>query len=205
MDPVFLTRLHQLLAGQAADESLPIVEPLLGELWSRRAETPSRELRFAAAESVGARLHYEGHAPSDAVAHLLSVGRATAELAESDHLLDAAGARSFRALVDEAVVQTVAAVERERQLRQQQWLSFLSHELKNPLNTILNALWLLRERSNPERPASGRVLELAQRAVERMEARISDLRALDQRLRAAPPGWEALHGQGRPQAGEPSR
>jgi hypothetical protein len=49
------------------------------------------------------------------------------------------------------------------------------------------------------------VLELAQRAVERMEARIADLRALEDRLRAAPPGWEALHGHGRPAAGQPPR
>src|SRR5437870_2484275 len=44
----------------------------------------------------------------------------------------------------EAVARAVAGWEQQRRDRREAWLSFLVHDLKNPLNTVLNALWLLR-------------------------------------------------------------
>jgi hypothetical protein len=60
----------------------------------------------------------------------------------------------------------------------------------------LNALWLLRERGGGDKKTSGRFVELAERAVKRIEGRIADMRSLDERLLSVLPGWEALHGGG---------
>src|SRR5262249_26390218 len=117
------------------------------------------------------------------------VARAFVEAAESQQRLDAAATRRLSAVVDEAAAQLVAAVENARRGRRQGWLSFLSHELKNPLNTILNALWLLREKA-ADKGQAGRFAELGERAVRRLEGRIGDLRGLDENLNQPPPGWE---------------
>ena len=95
----------------------------------------------------------------------------------------------MRQLVDRAAVEVGRAIESGRGSRRGAWLSFLSHELKNPLNTMLNALWLLRERG-ADAPQAARFIELAERAVKKLEDRIRDLKTLDQQLAALPPGWE---------------
>ena len=48
---------------------------------------------------------------------------------------------------------------------------------------MLNALWLLRERG-ADAPQAARFIELAERAVKKLEERIRDLKALDQQLGA---------------------
>ena len=80
-------------------------------------------------------------------------------------------------------------IEAGRTSRRGAWLSFLGHELKNPLNTMLNALWLLKERG-ADAPQAARFIELAERAVKKLEERIRDLKSFDQQLGALPPGWE---------------
>ena len=97
--------------------------------------------------------------------------------------------RDCAQLVDRAAVEVGRAIESGRDGRRGAWLAFLSHELKNPLNTMLNALWLLRERGADSAQAA-RFIELAERAVRKLEERIRDLRGLDQQLGALPPGWE---------------
>ena len=54
---------------------------------------------------------------------------------------------------------------------------------------MLNALWLLRERG-ADAPQAARFIELAERAVKKLEERIKDLKPLDQSIAALPPGWE---------------
>jgi signal transduction histidine kinase len=178
------------LAGATVWDTLA---PLFGELWQEREQQLPRDARMPSTETVGQAYQSRGQAASLAVGHVLLGGRALVEVAEGAGALDAAGARRMQALVDEAAVQVAAAVEKARRARRAQWLSFLAHELKNPLNTILNALWLLRERGGDKKTA-GRFVELAERAVKRIEGRIGDMRALDEQLLSAPPGWEALHG-----------
>jgi signal transduction histidine kinase len=170
-----------------ADGSL---EPLVRELWMQTSgDTPVDEVRFESIEELAIALLDALQPASAAVERVLRVGRALAEIAEGTERLDAAGLGRLRALVDRAAVVVARTMEQARLARRGAWLSFLSHELKNPLNTILNALWLLRERGG-NAPQAARFLELAERAVKKLEERIRDLKTLDQQLAALPPGWE---------------
>lgn len=171
--------------------------PLLEEIWNARdQDSPADATRFQAADAIGRELLGRGVAPSEGVRLVLKSGRALVESGESRGELDPAQARRLQTLVDEASVQVAAAVERARAGRRQQFLSFLVHEIKNPLNTILNALWLLRKKGSDPKQA-GRFLELAERAVRRLEGRTRDVRELDETLRTPPPGWEEKQHQRR--------
>jgi signal transduction histidine kinase len=171
-------------------EDVAPLEPLLRELWAARdRDLPPAELRLAAAEELARALVDRGVTIAAAVELVLVDGRTLVERARAGGLLDAAGTRRLAALVDGAAVQVAAALEKARARRRQAWLGFLAHEFKNPLNTVLNALWLLRERAGDIEQAA-RFLDLAERAVRRLEARVLDMRALDEQLTAPPPGWE---------------
>jgi signal transduction histidine kinase len=163
--------------------------PLLDEIWSHRHHAPTRKPHFSSVAQLGERAVERGQAASSLLRDFLAVARAFVETAESQHRADAAVVRQLAAIVDEAAVQLAAAVENARRARRQSWLSFLSHELKNPLNTILNALWLLREKA-ADKAQSGRFAELGERAVRRLEERVGDLRGLDDKLVQPPPGWQ---------------
>ncbi|MDB4970148.1 MAG: hypothetical protein JWN44_5837 [Myxococcales bacterium] len=166
------------------------LEPLIRELWIRAGESsPVADVRFESAEDVAVAFVDKLQTPSAAVDKVLRAGRALIEVAEGTERLDAVGIGRLRQLVDSAAVQIASCIEQGRIGRRSAWLSFLAHELKNPLNTILNALWLLRERGT-EAPQAARFIELAERAVKKLEERIRDLKTLDQSIAALPPGWE---------------
>jgi signal transduction histidine kinase len=174
-------------SGDAADAAL---EPLVRELLAHAAAaTPLESVRFASAEDVAVAFVDALQPPSVAVDKVLRAGRALVEVAEASQRLDRAGAVRLRALVDQAAIEVARAIELGRGGRRGAWLSFLAHELKNPLNTVLNALWLLRERGSDGAQAA-RFIELSERAVKKLEERIRDLKTLDQQLGALPPGWE---------------
>ena len=178
------------LQKRGAELSDAALEPLIRELWVRAAEsTPVAEVRFESIEDVAFAFVDKLQTPSAAVDKVLRAGRALVEVAEGTERLDVGGVARLRQLVDAAAVQVASAIEQGRIGRRSAWLSFLSHELKNPLNTMLNALWLLRERG-ADAPQAARFIELAERAVKKLEERIRDLKALDQSIGALPPGWE---------------
>jgi signal transduction histidine kinase len=173
--------------GDAVDTA---IEPLIGELWLHAASATSIEsVRFASVEDVAVAYVETLQSPSAAVDKVLRAGRALAEVAEGTDRLDTAGVARLRALVDRAAVDVARSIEQGRGGRRAAWLSFLSHELKNPLNTMLNALWLLRERG-ADGVQAARFIELAERAVKKLEERVRELKALDQQLGVLPPGWE---------------
>lgn len=166
----------------------PNLKPLLRELWLY-AESAVEAQQFEHVEEVAIACIEALEPPSVAVDKVLHAGRALVEVVEGTECLDEEGTARLRRLVDRAAIEVARAVEAGRSGRRSAWLSFLSHELKNPLNTIVNALWLLRERS-VEGPQAARFIELAERAVKKLEERIRDLKALDQQLGTLPPGWE---------------
>ena len=132
-------------------------------------------MRFESLEDVGFAFVERLQPASAAAERVLRAGRALVEIGEGTERLDAAGGARLRQLVDRAAVEVVRAIESGRTGRRGAWLSFFSHELKNPLNTMLNALWLLRERG-ADAPQAGRFIELAERAVKKLEERIQELR-----------------------------
>lgn len=166
------------------------LEPLVGELWMHATSgVPVGDVKFESLEEIALAFVDKLQPPSAITEQVLRMGRALAEVAEGTDRLDAAGVTRLRALVDRAAVEAARTVEQGTVGRRGAWISFLSHELKNPLNTMLNALWLLRERGSDTAQAA-RFIELAERAVKKLEERIRDLKTLDQQLGGLPPGWE---------------
>jgi signal transduction histidine kinase len=178
----------QQRGGELSDGTL---EPLVSEILLRasRPAAASVDGPFQSADEVAVAFVEKLQMPSAAVDKVLRTGRALVEIAQTSGRLDAAGVARLRQLVDTAAVQVAERIEAGRNGRRAAWLSFLSHELKNPLNTMLNALWLLRERG-ADAPQAGRFIELAERAVKKLEERIRDLKGLDHHIRGLPPGWE---------------
>jgi signal transduction histidine kinase len=165
-------------------------EPLVRELWMQAAgEVPVADVKLECLEEIAVAFVDTLQPASSATERVLRIGRALAEIGEGTERLDGAGLTRLRALVDRAAVELARHVESGRFARRGAWLSFLAHELKNPLNTMLNALWLLRERGS-DGPQAARFIELAERAVKKLEERVRDLRGLDQQLGGLPPGWE---------------
>jgi signal transduction histidine kinase len=178
----------QKRGDELADDA--VLEPLIRELWIHATDDSIvDEVRFDSLEEVAFSFVERLQPASTAAERVLRAGRALVEIGEGTDRLDAASVARLRALVDRAAVEIVRAIESGRGSRRTAWLSFLSHELKNPLNTMLNALWLLRERG-ADAPQAGRFIELAERAVKKLEDRIRELRGLDQSLANLPPGWE---------------
>lgn len=166
------------------------VEPLIRELWVRAGEGGGvDQARLDSIEEIAVAYVEQLKPASQAVAEVLRAGQALIEVAAGTERLDGGGLSRLRQLVDRAAVEVARSIEAGRVGRRGAWLSFLSHELKNPLNTMLNALWLLRERG-ADAPQAARFIDLAERAVKKLEERIRDLKALDQQLGALPPGWE---------------
>ena len=189
-----LSAVQEALAGQPGAEHLPLVESLLTELWEARDGDAPSARASAAAEALGPAMLEHGLAPSAGVRLVLSAGRALVDVESSAGGLDGAGARRLGALIDQAAADVAHAVEHARSARRQAWLAFLVHELKNPLNTMLNAIWLLREKG-ASGPQASRFLDLAERAVRRLEQRARDVRDLDEELLRPPPGWDAAQHQ----------
>jgi signal transduction histidine kinase len=177
----------QKRGDELADATL---EPLISELWVRAGENgPVGEAQFASIDDLACGFVERLQPASLAVERVLRAGRALVEVAEGTDRLDAAGVARLRQLVDRAAIEVARTIEEGRTSRRGAWLSFLGHELKNPLNTMLNALWLLKERG-ADAPQAARFIELAERAVKKLEERIRDLKSLDQQLGGLPPGWE---------------
>jgi signal transduction histidine kinase len=177
--------------GELGDASL---EPLIRELWVRAGDGAAGiDAPFESAEGVAFAFIEKLQPASLAIDKVLRAGRALVEVAEGTERLEPAGLARLRQLVDRAAVEVARAIEEGRSGRRAAWSSFVSHELKNPLNTMFNALWLLRERG-ADAPQAARFLELAERAVKKLEERIKDIKTIDQQLAALPPGWEGrLH------------
>jgi hypothetical protein len=85
-----------------------------------------------------------------------------------------------------AIERAIAGWEDARASRRDDWLRILVHDLKNPLNTVVNGLWLVRARL-ADKPEIARILELATRAVRRMEDVIQLVRQLDAQVLGGPP------------------
>jgi signal transduction histidine kinase len=86
----------------------------------------------------------------------------------------------------ESAARAVAGWEEQRRDRREAWLSFLVHDLKNPLNTVLNALWLLRGKLEG-REDIAKLLAMVERAARKIESELVDVRELERRHVDGPP------------------
>jgi signal transduction histidine kinase len=164
--------------------------PVFAQVWSRRAEPiDGGDLPIEAAETLGHALVAAATPLGDAVRLMVAVGHTLIEVGERAGEIGPSEVRRLEYLVGEVAAQVAGSMERSQRMRRDAWLAFLAHELKNPLSTVLNALWLIREKGiDPARLA--RFVEMAERAVRRLEARTRDVRELEAHLGELPPGWE---------------
>lgn len=160
------------------------VRALLVELTAGTAGGESGE-QARAAERLGALSADCGEEAAALVRRVTRLGRALLLSSLAAGGVDAEGAERLRGLVDAAVAQAVGGRERAQIARRESWLAYLTHEMKNPLNTIMNALWLVREQRAA--PTAERFLEMSERAVRRLEASLRDLRDLHKKEQSAPP------------------
>jgi signal transduction histidine kinase len=152
-------------------------------------------IELPCAEGAGAAIAERGGGSDEPVRLVLTLGRALDGVATQAGVLDPLDSARLRRVVDEAAARAAAAHARFGHERREAWLSLFSHELKNPLNTVLSALWLLREQRPP--PPSERFLDLAERAVRRIEAEIRELRHLHRKAAVAAPSREAASAGGK--------
>src|SRR5262245_6746470 len=133
-----------------------------------RSVVTGGESRFAAARAYGFARGEAGAAAADVVREVMAAAQAAPEL------------------IAEAAAHAVGGWEEQRRDRREAWLSFLVHDLKNPLNTVLNALWLLRGKLEA-RDDITKLLGMVERAARKIEAGLTDVRELEHRHVAGAP------------------
>lgn len=180
-DSTFISIHGSEILRRAGAKDRESVRNLLQSLWSL-GDGEDVAAAFDIAQAYGREAFELGEEAEEVVRTVLALGRALAD-AERKQAAGAEGAKRGP-LVEEAAARAAGAFVVEGRARREAWLSFLCHDLKNPLNTILNALWLIREHV-----ATGNVerfLDLAERSVRRMEAGIKEVRDLQAKEHTTP-------------------
>jgi hypothetical protein len=172
-----LTRVLDEVGGD--DAARAFVEELLQGLASADNESGAK------ATALGRARWLAGRSAGDAVADALSLGFAL-EAALASRGLDEAGQAAVRRLVVQAAPRVADGHEEARRTRRDHWLSYLSHEMRNSLNTLVNSLWVLRNAEQPKQQA--RISDMADRAVKKLEHQVREMRELEDRSRGPAPG-----------------
>jgi signal transduction histidine kinase len=135
--------------------------------------------RLPRAQALGTMWQQLGRSASDAARDVALLGERLEEaLAERGHLtVDLL--RDLGALVKHAMAEAVDAHAHAARESREGWLSFYAHELRNPLNTLVNSTWILR--NHAATPQAQRVCDMADRAIQKMEGLIHDVRALERK------------------------
>jgi signal transduction histidine kinase len=69
--------------------------------------------------------------------------------------------------------------------RRDRWLSYFSHEMRNSLNTLVNANWVIRNADG--RPAA-KICDMTDRAVKKLEDLVKGFRDLEAQVQKPAPG-----------------
>ena len=179
--------------GQLADDAVAraahsrAVDP-------RRATTrPSRTCASRASRTWRSRSSSALQPASAAAERVLRAGRALVEIAEGTERLDAAGVARLRQLVDRAAVDVVRAIEaRARRAARRLAVVPLARAEEPAQHHAQRAVAAARARRR--RAAGGRFIELAERAVKKLEERIRDLKAsISSSARCLPAGKVVSH------------
>jgi signal transduction histidine kinase len=154
--------------------ALALTRSVLGD--PEDAARAARELGQHAAES--------GCSAAETARRVIATGRLLEEALDRRGGVDPEKRARLRALVEDSVQGALEAHEAVRLGRRDGWLSFYAHELRNPLNTLVSALWLLK---NGNASQSSRICDMAERATEKLEALVRKVRALEATFAEAPP------------------
>jgi signal transduction histidine kinase len=115
---------------------------------------------------------------------LARLGRAVEESLE-EKLTSRGDRRRLRVAVDEATARALDAFAAALRGRRDRWLSFFAHEIRNSLNTLVNAHWIIR---NGEGRPADKICDMTDRAVQKLENLVKDLRDLEAQVLKPAPG-----------------
>ncbi len=159
-----------------------VTRAYLEELFAAHVGEPGEWPRAAA---LGAEWHLAGGEMSALVRVTTALGRGLEGTLEERGELDDVARRKLRLLSDEAVARTLEAFCQAQKSRRDRWLSYFAHEMRNSLNTLVNAHWILR---NGEGKNTAKVSDMAERAVRKLEAYVKEFRELDAAAQKPAPG-----------------
>jgi signal transduction histidine kinase len=141
-----------------------------------------------AARELGQRCADGGCSAAETARRVIATGRLLEEALDRRGGVDPDKRSRLRALVEDSVAGALDAHEAVRAGRRDGWLAFYTHELRNPLNTLVSALWLIR---NGNAAQSSRICDMADRATEKLETLVKKVRALEASFADAPPSKPA--------------
>ena len=143
------------------------------------------EVEYTRAAALGTEWHATGGAEIGALARELSrLGHAIEE-GLADRCVDAADRRRLRTCVDEATARALDGFGAALRTRRDRWLSFFAHEMRNSLNTLVNAHWIIR---NGDGRPTAKICDMTDRAVRKLETLVKDVRDLETQVMKPAPG-----------------
>ncbi len=168
------------IADETAEEGTALARELVRAHVSQNPATA-----LLAAEEIGRNLSDTGQSAATVV-RLVSGIIEWVEGALHPYQPDSEQRRTYLCLMKDVLEAAVAAHEQRLSGRRDAWLAFYAHEMRNALNTMMNAIWLLRQGEGTQVP---RICEIADRALGRLESQINETRRLERSLpRRLPPG-----------------
>jgi signal transduction histidine kinase len=152
---------------------------LLAELVAALSEDDERPWRIPMprAEELAAEWHAAGAGPGELAREVSRLAHALEASLEDRRPVGAEERTRLRSLADEAVARAIDAHAAAAQRRRDGWLSFYAHELRNPLNTLVNAAWIMRNAEDVEQIR--RVCDMVDRAVQKLERLVGEVRRLE--------------------------
>jgi len=135
--------------------------------------------------ALGVEWHAVGAELGGLVRETARLGRALEAVLEEHEGLDAPARRRLRLVADEAAARAIEAYANAARGRRDRWLSYFAHEIRNSLNTLVNAHWILR---NGEGKSTAKVCDMADRATRKLETFAKELRDLETQVQKPAPG-----------------
>lgn len=168
-----------------ADTARAMLQELLDAVEPNEGNRSPWQVALPAAKALGTEWHTLGGGPADLAREVLRLGRALEGSLEARESLSGDARTRLDGLVREAVASAIDGWEAAAVGRRDGWLAFYSHELRNPLNTLVNAVWILRNQA--ESPQAQRVCDMADRAIRKLEDLIKEVRGFELKASADSP------------------
>src|SRR5262249_20704791 len=121
------------------------------------------------ADALGIEWHAGGGSAGDLVRETSRLGRALDDTLTVRAALDGEKRARLRRIADEAAARAIEAYAMALRGRHERWLSYYAHEMRNALNTLVNAHWILR---NGQGRDTTKICDMAERAVRRLESAV---------------------------------
>jgi hypothetical protein len=143
------------------------------------------EIDFTRARSMGSDWHAAGGSEVSALWRELARLARAIEEGLAAQCETPADQRRLRVALEEATAHALDGFAAAVRGRRDRWLSYFSHEMRNSLNTLVNAHWIIR---NGEGRPSAKICDMTDRAVKKLEDLVKGVRDLDAQVLKPAPG-----------------